>query len=401
MSGSDDQNRRAVEAWFRRRGLPLVVRRRRGTALLERTTPALVFLLLIDPLLSGLGVLLAVDDEEFARRTANPGYVIALLTLTVGALVLPVLAGWLLARTMRRMSERTRRVLAAAVVMLTVIALPLVENWSGLRAGVLTHVLLNLVAVPVLLFLVYVGAGSILSWALRNAVYQLGKVGTLASRALPLLMLVVLFSFFATEVWQVAAALPRWRLWLVVAFLAALAALFLVAVLSEELRTMVRTLRAGRTADLVAHVTGTPFADLIDEGHERGKHPLTRPEKVNIALVLFLAQALQIVVFASLMFALFMVFGTLAVEPSVVESWVGREPPRGQLFGIQLPVTDALVQVSLFLAMFSGLYFAASAATDPHYRRSFFEPLLAHVRMSLAAREVYLTRWPNAGQPPY
>lgn len=145
-----------MEAWLRRRGLLLVVRRRRGTALLERTTPALVFLLLIDPLLSGLGRFFAVDDEEFARRTTNPGCVIALLALTVGALV-----------------------------------------------------------------------------------------------------------------------------------------------------------------------------------------------------------------FASLMFALFRVFGTLAVEPSVVESRVGREPPRGQLFGIQLPVTDALVQVSLFLAMFSGLYFAASAATDP------------------------------------
>jgi hypothetical protein len=312
-----------------------------------------------------------------------------------------VLAGWLLAKAMRRMAGRARRVLAGAVVALVVFVLPLVENWSGLRAGVLTHVLLNLVAVPVLLFLVYLGAGSIVSWALRNAVYQLGTVGSLASRALPLLMLVVLFSFFATEVWQVAAALPRWRLWLVVAFLAALAVLFLVAVLSEELRTMVRTLRAGPTADLVAHVTGTPFADLIDEDRERGRHPLTRPEKVNIALVLFLAQALQIVVFAALVFALFMVFGTLAVEPSVVESWVGREPPRGQLFGIRLPVTDALVQVSLFLAVFSGLYFAASAATDPHYRRSFFEPLLADVRVSLAAREVYLTRWPNAGQPPY
>jgi hypothetical protein len=164
---------------------------------------------------------------------------------------------------------------------------------------------------------------------------------------------------------------------------------------------MVRTLRAGPTADLVAHVTGTPLADLIDEDHERGRHPLTRPE-VNIALVLFLAPALQIVVFASLVFALLMVFGTLAVEPSVVESWVGREPPRGQLFGIQLPVTDALVQVSLFLAVFSGLYFAASAATDPRApAASFFEPLLADVRVSLAAREVYLTRWPKAGQPPY
>jgi hypothetical protein len=43
----------------------------------------------------------------------------------------------------------------------------------------------------------------------------------------------------------------------------------------------------------------------------------------------------------------------------------------------------------------SGLYFAASAATDQHYREAFFEPLLADVRVSLAARQVCLARRDN------
>jgi hypothetical protein len=42
------------------------------------------------------------------------------------------------------------------------------------------------------------------------------------------------------------------------------------------------------------------------------------------------------------------------------------------------------------------VYFAASAATDQHYRESFFEPLLEDVRTSLAARQVYLARRPDA-----
>jgi hypothetical protein len=50
----------------------------------------------------------------------------------------------------------------------------------------------------------------------------------------------------------------------------------------------------------------------------------------------------------------------------------------------------------MFLAAFSGVYFAASAATDQNYRESFFEPLLADVRTSLAARHVYLARRPDA-----
>ncbi len=274
--------------------------------------------------------------------------------------------------------------------------LPPIEGWAGLRDGILTYVLLNLVGIPVLLLLIHVGAGSIFGWALRSAVRQLGAIGTLASRALPLLMLVVLFSFFATEVWQVADALPRWRLWLVVGFLATLAVLFIASVLAEELRAMVRKVRAGQVSDLVNHVTGTPLAALVDDGLEKSEHQLSRSEKINIALVLFLAQALQIVVFAVLVFGLFMVFGTLTVSQSVIQSWVGSEPRVGELFGVELPVSNALVQVSLFLAMFSGLYFAASAATDPHYRKSFFEPLLADVRVSLAAREVYLARWPLA-----
>ncbi|HEV2779711.1 MAG TPA: hypothetical protein VGX25_09950 [Actinophytocola sp.] len=397
MSDSDEADRRAVEAWFRRRGLPLVIRRRfRGAALLQRATPALVFLAVIDPLLSGLGVLLAVEDDEFARLVDNPGFVIGLLALTAAALVIPVLAGWLVARWMRRSSERGRLVLALVVVALILVVLPAAEWWAGLRAGLWAYVLVNLLSVPVLLVLARVGAGSILAWALRSAVGQLGAIGTLASRALPLLMLVVLFSFFAAEVWQVAAALPRWRLWLVVAFLAGLAVLFIGSVLADELREQVRTVRAGDTADLVGHVVGTPLADVLDDGHEKVEHPLTRSEKVNIALVLFLAQALQIVVFSALVFGLFMLFGALTVQQDVVEAWIGRRPPSGELFGLRLPVPDVLVQVSLFLAVFSGLYFAASAATDPHYRTSFFDPLVADVRVSLAAREVYLARWPAA-----
>jgi hypothetical protein len=224
----------------------------------------------------------------------------------------------------------------------------------------------------------------------------LRRIGTLASRALPLLMLVMLFSFFATEVWQVADSLDRLRLWSVVGLLAALAVLFLIGVLSDELGGMVDTLSATPAEELAEHVRDTPLIALIDN-HHQGEHKLTWLERVNITLVLFLAQALQILVFSALVFGLFMLFGALAVKQSVIKTWLGAEPKPGVLIGVHLPVTNALVQVSLFLAVFSGLYFAASVATDEHYRKSFFEPLLADVRVSLAAREVYLARWPTSG----
>ena len=57
------------------------------------------------------------------------------------------------------------------------------------------------------IWLTYLGFGSILLWAFRFAWVQLGALGTLMSRALPLLMLTVVV-YFTGELWQLAA---RWN----------------------------------------------------------------------------------------------------------------------------------------------------------------------------------------------
>jgi hypothetical protein len=72
-------DRRAAEAWFRRCGLPLFVHRdERGSRLRQRAVPALVFVLVLDP-------------------------VVSLVTwfLDVAAVVVPVVAGWLASLRMR------------------------------------------------------------------------------------------------------------------------------------------------------------------------------------------------------------------------------------------------------------------------------------------------------------
>ena len=49
-----------------------------------------------------------------------------------------------------------------------------------------------------------------------------------------------------------------------------------------------------------------------------------------------------------------------------------------------------LVQVSVFLAAFSGLYFAVSAVTDETYREQFFTELLDELERAVGVRAVYL-----------
>ncbi|RSN37540.1 hypothetical protein DL990_00400 [Amycolatopsis sp. WAC 01416] len=388
-----DLDRRAADAWFRRRGLPMVIhRRRRGAGMLRRSTPGLVFLSLLDLLLAGLLKLLDVPEDVLAARMRESGvaYVLGVLALTFAVVVVPVIAGRLMAKLLRALHRtRVRLAVMAATIGFWLLVLPLGERLTGLVSWehpLWAAVLANLVALAVLMLLVRIGVGSILTWAARSAVAQVRAIGTLASRALPLLLLVVMFSFFTAELWQAVERLTPGRLWLVVGFLVLIGAVFLASMLSDEIKELKSwTVEPGAPA-----LRGTPFDDDTPPPDRRA---LTKVERLNIALVLFFAQAVQIVAFGVLVFAFFVVFGVLILRPEVVTEFAGRESAPGTLLGVPLPVSSALVNVSVFLAVFSGLYFAASTATDARYRRSFFEPLLEDVKISLAARDIYLAHW--------
>jgi hypothetical protein len=390
-------DRRAVEAWFRRRGLPLFVRSdERGSRLLQRAVPALVFVLVSDPMLTLVTWLVNVPQAEFERRMANTAYVFPLLALIVGAVVVPVLAGWLVSLWMRVLSRRGRWLLARVVLVLNVVVLPLVDWWTGLRDRLWLSLTINISVTLLMLFFVWVGAGSILAWGLRKALVELGTVGRMATKALPLLVLVITFAFFSAEMWQIASSLPRWRLWLVVLVFGVLGVLFMAARLDDELKKMIDEVE-GETGDLSTLLARTPLADSV-AGPPIETTVLSRRERANITLVLFVAQMLQILVLSVLVFCVLITLGALAIDSSVIDSWLGDDASRkaGSLFQIALPLPASLVQVSIFLAAFSGLYFAASAATDQHYREAFFDPLLDDVRTSLAARQVYLARRDDA-----
>jgi hypothetical protein len=93
------------------------------------------------------------------------------------------------------------------------------------------------------------------------------------------------------------------------------------------------------------------------------------------------------------MFAFFVVFGLISVNRGLMKTWSGHALTAGKLFGVQVPVPDELLQVSLFIAAFSGLYFIAAMATDVLYRSAFVDPLADHMAQSLSARDGYLVRW--------
>ena len=185
----------------------------------------------------------------------------------------------------------------------------------------------------------------------RRTARELGVMFPLVTRALPLLLLFTTFLFINTEVWQVASSLPRPVLWTAVLLFAGVAVVFLLVRLPEEL-------------------------DGVTERIGDGGAALSGWQRANLLIVLLVTQALQVLALAVAVFAFFVVFGLVAIQPDVVESWIGHAPTARHWgvggVDVELPVSNELFQVSVFLAAFSGLYFTVYAVSDQTYREQFF-----------------------------
>ncbi|ANW65356.1 hypothetical protein BCA37_18785 [Mycobacterium sp. djl-10] len=373
-----------VHDWFLQRGLPLVLTRRvRSHALITRSAPAV----------AGVGALTAVMMllADLTGDTHDYAYVTRLAVIAVVLVAAPFVLD-ILHRRDTAASERGRRTAALAVMAMYVVVMPLaVDGWS---AAALAEVPAFLVVTLLTIWLTYLGFGSIALWALRFASVQLGAVGNLMSRALPVLMLVVVV-YFTGELWQLAARMSRERLWQTIGFLSLVALLFMVTTIRDE----VRALREDRSelSDPSTLLVGTPFADGVPRPVPPERTPLSRAEQFNVVAVMVVSQAIQVVFFTTGVFVFFLALGIIAVPDDVTVLWssqqscpVGEPPCAGTWFGIHVPVPQTLVHTSLFVAVLSGLYFTVSTSVDPLYRQRFFDPLIADVAVSLAGRDAYL-----------
>jgi hypothetical protein len=393
MSAVSDMQQ--IQEWFLRRGLPLVLTRRvRSRDLIVRSAPVV----------SGVGAVTAVTMllAEVTADDPDYGYAVRLGSIAA-ALVAAPFALNLLHHSGTRLGEAGRRTAALLVMAIFVVVMPVtVDGWSAATAAEAPiFVLITLVTI----WLTYIGFGSIALWAFRFASVQLGALGTLMSRALPLLMLTVVV-FFTGELWQLSARMTRQRLWQVIGFLALIALLFMVATIRDE----VRALREDRAeqSDPGELLAGTPLAGCIE--HDPVRTPLSRGEQLNVVAVMVVSQAIQVVFFTAGLFAFFLALGVIAIPYDVAVLWsaeetcsVGQPPCAGTWFGIHIPVPQTIVHTSLFVAVLSGLYFTVSTSVDPLYRQRFFDPLIADVAVSLAGRDAYLALEERgaSGQPAY
>lgn len=231
-------------------------------------------------------------------------------------------------------------------------------------------------------------------WAGARVFRQLGEVGGLLARALPLLLLFATFLFLTTEVWEVAGPMEWPLLAANVALFVVLGAVFLMARLPSE------TARLADLDDLVELrllCASTPVEPHADELHATPEPaPLRRRQRGNLYLVVLVTQAIQITLVSIVVGLFFVAFGVLAVQPEVVDRWTPEPAAHEPLvtfgfLGRDAVLTPALLRVSVFLAAFSGFYVAVYAVTDATYREQFFDRVAAELRQTFAVRAVYLT----------
>ncbi|WP_368498455.1 hypothetical protein [Herbiconiux sp. A18JL235] len=379
MTGQGDRGaEREVERWLRREGLPAFVRREsRGDLLLARTLPFLVFLLITSVVTSGL-----VRGRITLEVNSTPlGIALGLLVLFAAlvALALPIVVGALTARLLHR-SPGAAVPIAVAAGALYLVAVPIaVAVWQSPTAGAATaasHIALTALS----LALTWLGAGSLVASALTTAWRQTAAVGLLVTRALPILMLVIVFAFFSRPVWEVTSTMSAERLLAVAVFFGLLGLLFVVPISRSEMRELEN---APSETDAPGHTdasAGTP---------PTGAPPLSRGERLNLQAGLVVALVLQTVLFSVIVCLILLLLGVLALSEEVLHEWVGDRLVFVRIVGIEVPFTWALVKTAVFLSCISSLNFLVSATTNTSYREAFFHPMVDGARTALGVRAAY------------
>lgn len=386
-----------IEEWFLRRGMPTVARSSSGfrnTVL--RASPVLFGSAIIYLLLTMIDVAWrAMDPDAYALDDIPAWYLVAMLV----AFVIAIVAGWLANRYVRRHSLRVRDADMITIgVPLLLVLLPVLDVLLGIDPDLLLNLVGNLTIMVIVIAMTKIGFGAIFVWSIRRAVSQGMAVASMAARALPLILLVTLFAFLSDGMWIVTSSLSRDDLWQVVTILLLIAGGFVLVVIRDEMRTMMRG--ASCTAQELEDQQFPVESLAIDQREADTTLTMTRWETFNATAILIISQAIQIGFLVTLVFGFFCLFGSVTIADTVLEGWTGHPPTPGNLMGFELPVSNEVVHTSLFLAAFSAVNFAASSVSDPRYRESFFDPLVKDVQVTVTARNLYYASDPPTATAP-
>lgn len=357
---------RAHERAFRRAGLPNLIEGYSATEdIFTRAIPVLTLVFAFE--------LLGAINLEWDSALANVFAFLGGVAILLGAFgLLNLLRGRPFASIPTKVGVPE---LVAFVVLPALLPLIFGGQWRSALATIAGQLVL-LAAIYV--FAKY-GIISILRWTGGRFVEQLAASGTLLVRALPLLLFFSLVTFFTNEYWQMFGRGPEERFWAAIVLFAGLAAVFLLVQLSRSVLE-------------------------LERGSDLAGEPLRRAQRVNVGLVIFLSQALQVAFVTLAVWTFFVVFGALLVRAPVRMDWLGTfgtEVLTIPFFGgTRIVITRELLRTAGGVAAFSALYYTVAMALDSSYRDELVTRITEEMRETFARRAEYLRLFRGRGARP-
>jgi len=243
------------------------------------------------------------------------------------------------------------------------------------------------------------GLFSMMRWSLGQVRRQINDVATLAMKTVPTLLVFSAFIFINAEMWQVA---NDWTLPLFGVVFGLIVGLGGVFVFVSVRRITVDLARFEAWSEVRARCGGTPVAELVPSDDDPAPDAPTLPRRaeINVSLLLFVAQGIQIVLVSFVVTVFYVIFGLLTVREDTLGQWTTATELTFErdwavvfaVFGTDVIFTRQLLLVAAFIGLMSGLNFAVQIVTDQAYRLEFAEEMTSEVRDALAVRAVYLRR---------
>ncbi|WP_143605617.1 hypothetical protein [Trueperella pyogenes] len=393
--------------WFIRNGLPTMLSfATRGYQILSRLLPLaaigaiyalwqVVALWLLE-ILEQTGVISERSEVNFTGYVSEAGLwplvtlVFSIPTAAVISIVFII--------AMRKRPATTRAVattIATAIYIFSPILSAMLNDSPTLATPLLsslpTVIFRCFLALTVLLFF-WLGGGIILAWAGRRALRQLDSLALLVAKALPLLIITLLFVFYSQEAWQIA----RSNSWTKISTLALILVGLTIGLVVMSSRERVMDILDTPIDDKRANqlLADTPFK-LSDDAHPAR---LTRAQRGNLVLNLALTHLIQIFWFMILVIAFLLLLSVVSVPDPLAQAWLGEARDHIHLFGIKWAFGQDDIKVALILASFAGLSFAASTTTEQTYAKDFIAPLLEEIQITKLAVQAHQVQVEQAGQ---
>jgi hypothetical protein len=365
------------ERWFVRRGVPhLIADYDAREDIWTRSVPVLVVLYVLRSLYA-----LALD-ETFTFNILVSLLVIAVLVAT---LVVPNLAHH------RPAFSRPRQVGPPELVVY-VIGPAVPSLLVGQGADAIKTTIIGLATLGIVYLATSYGAVPMLRWAAERSLALVESLGSVISRAVPLVLVSITFLFFTGEVWQSVGLVHGPVYILLLGLFVVIGGGFVLTRVPGD----VRAAGALRSWEEVRALTvGTPAEAVRLPDH--GAPPpleLSRRQYINVALVGLFARFFQILM-VTVAVGLFLGFmGMLAINAAATTTYTGGVAPNVLLSwtfgGRHMVLTEELLRVAGFLATFGGLSFTVYLVTDATYREEFRTDMASEVREVFAVRDAYL-----------